>query len=316
MNRNLVSLAVLAAAAVALPMVTGNRFHLHVGVMICINMILVTGLSLVARTGRLSMGQSAFAAIGAYATVLMVTTLNLPWLAAALVALVVNAAIALLLGRVVVKLRGVYFVLVTFAFAEFVRLLLLEWSDVTGGASGIAGIPPLELLGYQVQNVHQWYGVAAVLAIAITALVLRFFDTPEGTAFVATDANPDLAEATGISVSKVQLTAFIVGATVTAFGGVLYSGYMGFISPESFNVHMAIAMVTMLVVGGVRSTWGPVLGAIVLTPLPEFLRGSLHYQHLLYGVVLVAILVFLPRGLGSIGSLLPVSKSSRKVSNA
>lgn len=316
MNRNLISLAALAAAAVALPMVTGNRFHLHIGVMICINMILVTGLSVVARTGRLSMGQSAFAAIGAYATVLMVTKLNLPWLAAAVVALALNAAIALLLGRVVVKLRGVYFVLVTFAFAEFVRLLLLEWSAVTGGASGIAGIPALELWGFRLQSVHQWYAATAVVAVGLTALVLRFFNTPEGTAFVATDANPDLAEATGISVSKVQLTAFIIGATVTAIGGILYSGYMGFISPESFNVHMAIAMVTMLVVGGVRSTWGPVLGALLLTPLPEFLRGSLHYQHLLYGVVLVAILVFLPRGVSSIGSLRAGAEASGEARNA
>jgi ABC-type branched-chain amino acid transport system, permease component len=315
MNRNLVSLAALAAAAVALPMVTGNRFHLHIGVMICINVILVTGLSMVARTGRLSMGHSAFAAISAYATVLMVTKLNLPWLAAAVVALALNAAVALLLGRVIVKLRGVYFVLVTFAFAEFVRLLLLEWADVTGGASGIAGIPPLELWGFRVMSIHQWYALAAVFAIGLTALVLRFFNTPEGTSFVATDANPDLAEATGISVSKVQLGAFIIGATITGFGGILYSGYMGFISPESFNVHMAIAMVTMLVVGGVRSTWGPVLGALLLTPLPEFLRGSLHYQHLLYGVVLVAILVFLPRGVSSLGSLRSRA-ASREVRNA
>ncbi len=316
MNRNLISLAALVAAAFALPTVTGNRFHLHIGVMIFINMILVTGLSVVARTGRLSMGQSAFAAIGAYATVLMVTKLNVPWLAAAVIALVANGAIALLLGRVIVKLKGVYFVLVTFAFAEFVRLLLLEWSDVTGGASGIAGIPPLEFLGVRIQSIQQWYAIAAVVAVGLTALVLRFFNTPEGTAFIATDANPDLAEATGVSVSKVQLTAFIIGATITAFGGILYSGYMGFISPESFNVHLAIAMVTMLVVGGVRSTWGPVLGAMLLTPLPEFLRGSLHYQHLLYGVVLVAILVFLPRGVSSIGSLFSRAEASGEARNA
>ncbi len=316
MRKNLISLAVLVAAAIALPLLTPNRFHLHIGVMVCINLILVTGLSVVARTGRLSMGQSAFAAIGAYATVLLVIKLNLPWMVASLIALIINGAMALLLGRVVVKLRGVYFVLVTFSFAEFVRLVLLEWSDVTGGASGIASIPPLSVFGYTVQTVQQWYAVAAVLAIITTAIMLRFFGTPEGTSFIATDANPELAEATGISVSKVQLTAFILGATITAFGGILYSGYMGFISPESFNVHMAIAMVTMLVVGGVRSTWGPVLGAIILTPLPEFLRGSLHYQHLLYGVVLVAILVFLPRGVSSIGSLLGLQKLFGKVHNA
>lgn len=302
MRKDLLPILGLAVLAVLLPLVTKNAFHMHMGVMVAINIVLVTGLSMVARTGRLSMGHSAFAAIGAYSTVLLVTRLGLPWLAAAAIGLVVAMVIAFLLGRVIVRLRGVYFVLVTFAFAEFVRLLLLEWSDVTGGASGIAGIPPLSIFGWSVVNVFQWYGLVATIAIILSFVVLKFFKTPEGVAFLATDANADLAEASGIRVSSVQLAAFVIGATITAFGGILYSGYLGFISPESFNVHMAITMVTILVVGGVRSSWGPVVGAIILTPLPELLRGSLHYQHLLYGAVLVVILVFLPRGVSSIVS--------------
>lgn len=302
MRKDLLPILGLAVLAVLLPLVTKNAFHMHMGVMVAINIVLVTGLSMVARTGRLSMGHSAFAAIGAYSTVLLVTRLGLPWLAAAAIGLVVAMVIAFLLGRVIVRLRGVYFVLVTFAFAEFVRLMLLEWSDVTGGASGIAGIPPLSIFGWSVVNVFQWYGLVATIAIILSFVVLKFFKTPEGVAFLATDANADLAEASGIRVSSVQLAAFVIGATITAFGGILYSGYLGFISPESFNVHMAITMVTILVVGGVRSSWGPVVGAIILTPLPELLRGSLHYQHLLYGAVLVVILVFLPRGVSSIVS--------------
>lgn len=303
MRKDLMPILVLATAAVALPALTSNAFHIHVAVMVAINMVLVTGLSIVARTGRLSMGHSAFAAIGAYSTVLLITKQGMPWLAAAAVGLGLSMVVAFLLGRVIVRLRGVYFVLVTFAFAEFVRLLLLEWPEVTGGASGIAGIPPVSVFGFAVGDLVQWYVLVAAVAVALTFVVHQFFTTPEGVSFLAADANPDLAEATGIPVARVQLAAFVIGATITAFGGILYGGYLGFLSPESFNVHMAIAMVTMLVVGGVRSSWGPVLGAIILTPLPEFLRGSLHYQHLLYGVVLVVILVFLPRGISSIASV-------------
>lgn len=302
MRKDLTPILVLAAAAVALPVLTSNAFHVHVAVMVAINVVLVTGLSIVARTGRLSMGHSAFAAIGAYSSVLLVIKGNLPWLAAMIAGLGLSLAVAFLLGRVIVRLRGVYFVLVTFAFAEFVRLLLLEWPEATGGASGIAGIPPLDAFGFAVGSLLQWYILIAAIAVGLTFVVNRFFTTLEGVSFLAADANPELAEATGIPVAKVQLAAFVIGATITAFGGILYGGYLGFVSPESFNVHMAIGMVTMLVVGGVRSSWGPVLGAIILTPLPEFLRGSLHYQHLIYGVVLVVILVFLPRGIGSIAS--------------
>ncbi|MGX9943115.1 branched-chain amino acid ABC transporter permease [Bradyrhizobium denitrificans] len=302
MRKDSMPILVLAAAAIALPILTSNPFHIHIAVMVAINLVLVTGLSIVARTGRLSMGHSAFAAIGAYSTVLLVTKGGMPWLMAVIVGLGLSMVVAFLLGRVIVRLRGVYFVLVTFAFAEFVRLLLLEWPDVTGGASGIAGIPPINVFDFAVGNLFQWYALIVAPAVALTFVVNKFFTTPEGVSFLAADANPELAEATGIPVASVQLAAFVIGATITAFGGILYGGYLGFLSPESFNVHMAIGMVTMLVVGGVRSSWGPVLGAIILTPLPEFLRGSLHYQHLIYGVVLVVILVFLPRGASSFGS--------------
>jgi len=113
----------------------------------------------------------------------------------------------------------------------------------------------------------------------------------------------DLAESTGLSVHKIQLVAFVLGSSLAALGGVLLARYIGYISPESFNPGISVAFITMLVIGGQRSVWGPLVGALLLTPLPELFRGAVHTQNIFYGAALILILRFMPGGLASLMSL-------------
>lgn len=287
-------------AILAVPLFSSSTFYVHLAVMICLNIVIVNGLSILNRTGQLSFCHAAFTGLGAYASVLAATRLGMPFLASAAVGATAAALGAYLLGSIVLRLRGVYFVLITFAFGELFRLALLEGGNLTGGANGLSGIPPIALLGVVFDTKKSFYCLAAILAVLSVAFVVVLFRTPKGHALDAVGENASLAEASGISIRKTQLFAFTVGSALAGIGGVFLARYVGYVSPESFATHVSIAIIIMLVVGGRTSVYGPVIGAFVMTPLPELFRGAVQTQNIFYGVCLIAILRFLPEGLASL----------------
>ena len=294
--------AIAAVLAAAWPW-TAGQFVLHLAILACINIVIVNGLSLIDRCGQLSFGHSAPVALGAYGSVLFSTLFGFGTITAAALSLVAGALLAGALGWVILRLRGVYFVLVTFAFAELVRLVLLDAASVTGGANGIAAIPPLSIGGFAFDSRERFYALALALAVASVGFMVWFFARPLGRAMTAVAANPALAESTGLNVQRLQVVAYIGGSMLAALGGVLTARYVGFISPESFGTSASVAFITMLVIGGRKSLFGPMLGALVLTPLPELFRGAVQTQHIFYGAALILILRFLPGGIAGLLSL-------------
>lgn len=288
-------LAIIALLALV-PWLSGS-FILHLAILTCLNILVVNGLAVIERSGQLSFGHAAFGAIAAYASVILSTQLNFNILLASLIGIALSALAAFLLGRVILRLKGVYFVLVTFSFGELIRLVLLDWTELTGGANGIAAIAPMEIFGFVFDSRPKFYGLALIIAIGSILFIRHFFSRPIGQAIDAVADNPALAESSGLSVDRLQLVAFVIGCMIAGLGGVLLARYIGYISPESFSPAMSVAYITMLVIGGRRSIWGPLIGAIVLTPLPEFFRGAVQTQHIFYGAALILILRFLPGGL-------------------
>lgn len=296
----LVGLLVLAILA-AWPGFSGP-FVLHLAVLTCLNIVIVNGLAIIARTGQLSFGHAAFAAIGAYTAVILAVQSGWNNVVAIVAGVAMAAFAAFLLGWVILRLKGVYFVLVTFSFGELTRLAALDWSDLTGGANGISNMTPLTLFGYAFDTRARFYVLALIVAVLSLWLMRRLFSSHFGHAIDAVHENAALAESSGLSVHKIQIVAFVAGSSLAALGGILQARYIAFVSPESFNTAVSVAYITMLVIGGQRSVWGPLVGAIVLTPLPEFFRGAVQTQHIFYGAALILILRFLPGGLASIAS--------------
>lgn len=288
------------AVLICVPFFLNQTFSYHLAIFICINTIVVSSLSVLARAGQISLCHGALVGIGAYASVACVKGLELPFLVGALVAMVSAGAVAYLLGRIVLRLQGVYFVLITFAFSELVRLVLLEWTDVTGGANGITNIPVASIAGYTFSEKPAFYALAVVITIAVLAFFRRFYLSPAGEAVDAVGENPALAEASGIGIRRTQLFAFTVASAFAGLGGALLAHYLGYISPESFNMHYSIALIIMMVVGGRKYLFGGLIGAVVMTPLPELFRGAVEWQDILYGVALILMLRFLPQGLASV----------------
>jgi branched-chain amino acid transport system permease protein len=250
--------------------------------------------------GQVSFGHAAFFGLGGFVSARLVLAGAVPaplaWLAGALAA----GLVALFLGMIILRLRGVYFVLVTFAFGELVRLILLDFPSITGGANGITGIPPPAVFGVVLASQPAIYLFALLVAALMMAFKTALVTSPVGRAFDSIADNLALAEGSGICARRYQVVAFTIGSAITGGMGAILASYVGYISPESFAFSLSLNFIIMLVVGGRASLIGPLLGALFLTPLPEFLRGTLALQHILYGVALVAILRFLPAGLGGV----------------
>ena len=288
----------------ALPLFTSSPFYMHLAILVCLNIIFVNGLSLLSRTGQLSFCHAAFMGMGAYASVMATTQWHAPFLLSVALGVAVAAAVAYLLGSVILRLQGVYFVLVTFCFGELFRLILLEGGSHTGGANGIANIPPASMLGFAFDTKTSFYVLAAVCAFASIVLLIALFRTPQGTALDSVGDNQELAEASGIGIQRAQMFAFVLGSAMAGFAGALLAHYLGFVSPESFNQHISVAAIVMLVIGGRASVLGPILGALIMTPLPELFRSAIETQNILYGITLILVLKFLPGGLVGIATKL------------
>ncbi|RAR57926.1 amino acid/amide ABC transporter membrane protein 2 (HAAT family) [Paraburkholderia unamae] len=291
-----VALVLLAA----IPIVLQRPFYLHLAVLVAINAIAVTGLAILTRTGQVSLCHGAFVGIGAYVCALASMRLNLPFALAALCATVCAAGVALLLGFVMLRLRGVYFVLLTFAFGEFVRLVMLAWESMTGGANGIAGIPPASLFGFALDSSLSFYCLAAGLALLSIGALVALFRSPAGHTIEAVGENAALAEASGLGVRRTQHFAFTAAGAFAGLSGALLAPYIGFVSPESFQYGLSVSLIIMLVVGGRRYALGPLVGALIMTPLPELFRGAVQTQNIFYGCALILILRFMPQGLASV----------------
>lgn len=294
----------LAMAATA-PAWVWNPYHLHTLIMAGIFAVLALSLNLLlGYTGQLSLGHAAFFGIGAYATGLLTVKLEWsPWIGL-LAAIVLPGAAGYLIGRLALKLRGAYFVLLTISFAGCVSLVSVNWMDLTNGPLGLPGVPPLEvalpgLPALSLRTKPAFYYVV-LIAVALSYLVcVALIRSRVGRALVALRENETLAASVGIDGTHYLVLAAVVSAAMAGFGGGLYAHYTRFVSPEVFLFTYTVTMVIMVVAGGKGTLAGPIVGAVLFTVLPEALRAatSWQWQMLLYGVLLVGVLFFMPEGI-------------------
>ena len=293
--------AVLAALALlTLPFWLASPYHLHVAIMAGIFTILALSLNLLlGYTGQLSLGHAAFFGIGAYTSALL--TLRLEWSfwlglpAAALTAGLAGWAI----GRLALKVRGAYFVLVTISFAGVISLVSVNWMDLTNGPLGLPGVPAPSLASISFRTKSAYYYLV-LLAVGAAYLVChRLVSSRLGRAFLALRENEALAESVGVDPTRTLVVAAVVSAAMAGVAGSLYAHYTRFVSPEVFLFSYTVAMVIMVVAGGKGTLLGPVIGALLFTVLPEALREAMawQWQMLAYGVLLIVLVYFLPRGI-------------------
>jgi branched-chain amino acid transport system permease protein len=295
--------ALVVASALALvtaPAWLASPYHLHVLIMAGVFAILALSLNLLlGYTGQLSLGHAAFFGIGAYTSALLALKLEWSfWLALPSAAVAAGLA-GWAIGRLALKLRGAYFVLVTISFAGVISLVSINWMELTNGPLGLPGVPPPELGPWSLRTKTAYYYLVLAAGALAYLVCHRLVYSRIGRALVALRENEPLAESVGIDGTRYLVLAAVVSAALAGVAGSLYAHYTRFVSPEVFLFTYTVTMVIMVIAGGKGTLVGPVVGALLFTALPEALREAMawQWQMLAYGVVLVVLVFFLPRGI-------------------
>lgn len=290
-------LALLAIATLGLPLVL-NRYFLDVAITAGIYIALALGLNIiVGLAGLLVLGYIAFYAAGAYSYAILSTQLHLNFFLALPLGALLALAFGLMLGLPTLRLRGDYLAIVTLGFGEIVRIVLNNWDSLTGGPNGIMHIAKPSLAGASLGRPAHLFYIVLALCLLVAFLIGRLNNSRLGRALVAMREDEAAARACGVDTVRLKLLAFMLSAAVAGTMGAVFAAKMGFVSPESFTFWESIMVLCMVVLGGMASIPGVVLGAAALVVLPEAFRQLQSYRMLIFGASMVAMMIFRPQGL-------------------
>jgi len=296
---------VIACAMLAYAFIAGG-FFVTVMSFAMIYAVFVIGLNVfMGFTGQVSFGHNAFAALSGYASAVLTATYSWEPIAAFAMGLGLALLVALVIGWPTLRLKGHYLAMATLAIGLIVYEIAIQWQSVTQGYMGISGISPLGIAGHEIVS-DRGKLLALVIVVALSGLAAaRLRASRFGRALAAIAGSEDAARALGIDVARYKLAAFLISAAYAALAGSLFVHVVEFVSPEVFGLNMVVLAFTMLYVGGIGTLGGPILGAIIVSLLPELFRGLKDYQDLFYGAGLILLLIYAPKGLAGIRGLVP-----------
>ncbi len=295
---HIAGLLAFAAGMALLPFALPNEYYLTVLIVAGFYSILVLGLNLLmGYAGQVSLGHAAFYGISAYTTGILTGTYNWPVPAGIAAGLLLVTLVAYLIALPTLKLRGHYLAMGTLGFGIIVYIVFNEATSVTGGPSGFTGIPKLSVGSKVVSTDREYYYVVWGAVLLLFALAQNLVRSRVGRALRAIHTSETAAAVLGVDTGRYKTFVFVLSAFYAAVAGALYAHYVTFVSPGTFGFHTSVQLVTMVVLGGMASLWGAVLGAVFLTLLPEALRAVENFDILVYGAILVLCMMYLPGGL-------------------
>lgn len=285
------------AALLLLPLVVRDAYTMRVINIIGINCLLALGLNLVIGVaGQLDAGQAGFFAVGAYSAGILGVRFGVPFWVTVLVAAAASGVLALAIGPVL-RLRGVFLAVATLAFGEIVRIVINSWVPVTNGPNGIPGIAFPSLGRFRFDTDLRYYYLVLSWVLVCSAAIARMADSRVGRAMAAVRDNQDAAEVMGVHAIRYKIMAFGVAGAFAGVAGALLAHLQTYISPENFTFLTSIDIIFMIVLGGLGSVPGSIVGAIVVTVGPEWLRFLKDYRIIVYALIILSVLVFAPQGL-------------------
>lgn len=298
MTRRSAVLWAAALGALLLPLVVDSPYVLHIAIVTGIYIVLAQSLNLVlGYCGLLSLASPAFFGIGAYVATLL--ALRLGWDSAATLTMAMLAGVSsgIVVGFPSLRVSRHSFVIVTLSATLLLQLVALNWEEMTRGSLGLANIPAPRLFGMAVRTRIEWYYLSAAAAAIAVFCTWLLVSSRFGRAMVATRDDEQLALACGIDVFRTRLVAFCLSGGLAAVAGGLYAHFISYIDPGVFGFSVSETLLIMVILGGSGTLWGPVAGAVVFTALPEMLRLTPEIRSLLYGVILLALVLYRPRRL-------------------
>jgi branched-chain amino acid transport system permease protein len=290
-------LLALALAVALLPFTLVNHYLYDVAILVGLNAIVCVGLNLlIGYAGQISLGHAGFFALGGYGSAVLAVRYDWPTLASLPASIAAVTLLAFLVGRPILRLKGHYLAMATLGLGVIITVVLTTEDRFTGGPDGMS-VPPIALFGRTLSGERAWYWLVGALLIACVWLALNLVASPRGRALRALHGSEVAAEMIGIDSARHKLAVFVLSATLAAAAGALTAHYSGFIAPSQGSFLRSIELVTMVVFGGMASTFGAVIGAAVLTTLPQLLTTLKDYEMVVFGAVMMFTMIFMPRGI-------------------
>lgn len=297
---------VLGAIPLAfIPVIATNAYQIHLANVICLNILLAVGLNIVKGfTGQVTVGHIALYAIGAYSSALLTVNFGVPFWLALPGAMVLTATAGLVVGVPSIRLEGAYLALATLGFAEAVRTILLS-TQYLGASGGIGAIPEPNFFGIRLDTDARYFWLLMPITVLGVYLSFTILNSKIGRAFMAVREDPLAAASAGINVRYHKLLAFLISALYAGCAGSLYAHMPpGYIHPNNFTIIEMVALLLMIVIGGLGRIWGGVLGAIIVTIVQDISRDYYNYEYIIFGLLIAVSVTYMPKGIfGAVGQL-------------
>lgn len=313
-NRDKIVKAVVAggwlvfAALLVLPLVEDSRYVLYLATLIALHAALAVSLNLlIGYAGQFALSHSAFYGLGAYVSAILISDHGMAFWASVPAAMLLAAVVAVVIGYPALRYTGgVHLALITFAFGELARLIAANWDSVTGGPMGLRVLYfPEPILGLNFGNSQGFYYLAVGMLLVCLVTVFLIQRSRFGRGLVAIREDEILANSLGVNVLSNKLSAYVLSSAMAAMIGTAYAPIMSFISPELLSAHATISLIGILILGGMGTMAGPIIGTLLFYGLPEFLHVAAFYRLIALGVVIILVVLLMPKGIaGVVGAAL------------
>jgi branched-chain amino acid transport system permease protein len=290
-------LGLVIAVLLVLPFILPNSYYMDLAIRMAINAIIVIGLNLlIGFAGQISLGHAGFLGLGAYASAVLPTHFGFHPLLAMAAGAAATAVIAGVVAKPIFKLKGNYLAMATLGLGIIINIALRNEAQWTGGPDGMA-VPALALFGIELGSDKQWYWVVATLLVISVWASLNIIDSPFGRALRALHGSEVASQVVGVNIARYKVSIFVLSAVFASIMGSITAHYIGFVTPNFADFFHSIELVTMVVVGGMASVFGSIVGAVLLTALPQALATFEGWETVVFGAVLMLCMIFLPKGL-------------------
>jgi branched-chain amino acid transport system permease protein len=290
-------LGLVVVVLLVLPFILPNSYYMDLAIRMAINAIIVIGLNLlIGFAGQISLGHAGFLGIGAYASAVLPTHFGMHPLLAMAAGAAATALIAGLVAKPIFKLKGNYLAMATLGLGIIINIALRNEAQWTGGPDGMA-VPAFALFGLELNSDKQWYWVVAILLAVSVWASLNLIDSPFGRALRALHGSEVASQVVGVNIVRYKVSIFVLSAVFASLMGSITAHYIGFVTPNFADFFHSIELVTMVVVGGMASVFGSIVGAVLLTALPQALATFEGWETVVFGAVLMLCMIFLPKGL-------------------
>jgi branched-chain amino acid transport system permease protein len=297
MTRTNIGLLALAAVLLVLPLLLPNSYYFDIANRMAINAIVVLGLNLlIGFAGQISLGHAGFFGVGAYASAVLTTHFSWTPIAALCAGAAGASLLAAAIAPPIFRLRGHYLAMATLGLGIVISIILKNEAGYTGGPDGMS-VPPMSAFGWEIFGERQWYWLFAGILLFSVWACQNLIDSPFGRALRALHGSEVAAQVVGVDVTRYKVAIFVLSAFFASIMGSLAAHYVGFVTPDNAEFSHSIELVTMVVVGGVASVYGSVIGAVLLTALPQALTTFEGWETVAFGVILMLSMIFLPKGL-------------------